>query len=241
MSFNFFAADVIANPVSEMGSKMLDTILSSIVFFSLGIVLVAAVVGSMYYFFIYKRKFDIEVKINSERSGEKYNIIFDKAAIMTDSTTKSKYLRIWGMKVDLPLPNFNIIQQTSRGDFIEIHREGEGKFSYCSPAVMTKGSIIGKDGKMYSVTDQETFPIDSDMDYWNVKRKQQNKKMFDTESLMMKIIPFIPVIVGSIMMVFILFVLLDKIPEVLNELTTLTEAIQDLKMGTPVTPVFNGP
>jgi len=213
----------------EVGGQFVEKIFSGIIWFGVAIILILVLGGIIYFFFVYKRKFDIIVKVISERAGDRNKIIFDKAAILKDRKTKTKFFRIWGLKVDLPIPKFNVLQVSSSGDFLEIYRTAEDSFFYLTPAKIDKTSIIRADGKTYAMATQEHKQIDTDINYWNVKRKDMNKRMFDTESLLMKLLPYLGIMLGGVIMIFILYILLDHLPGILSELRELTKELKSLK------------
>ena len=215
-----------ASQLTSKGTALLEKILSSIVYFLIAIIVVGAIAGFGYYFLIYKRKFNIKVLIYSGRANDKYAVYEDYGAILTDRKTKSKYLRIWSLKYDLPLPKFNVMTPTDKGDLIEIYREGEHQFKYILPSKIRKDVAIAEDGTIVEVAKREKMFLDSDLDYWNVKRKNMNKKMIDTDNLLMKLLPHIPAIVGGIFIIFILFILLDKLPAILSHLDRLVASMQ---------------
>ena len=72
--------------------------------FGIAVILMGVVGFLSWWFLIYKKKFNILVKVTSERAGDRNKIIFDKAAILIDRKTKTKFFRVWGLKVDLPIP-----------------------------------------------------------------------------------------------------------------------------------------
>jgi len=53
--------------------------------------------------------------------------------------------------------------------------------------------------------------------------------MFDVDSLLMKILPYIPHIMGGVILIFILYILMDSLPGILSELSKLTKELQSLK------------
>ena len=54
----------------------------------------------MWYFFVHKKKFDIRIKLISERANGEVMEIFDRAAILNESKEGTPYLRVWGLKRD---------------------------------------------------------------------------------------------------------------------------------------------
>jgi len=210
------------NMFSEVASGIFSRVFSGILWFGVAFIIIAALSVLMWYFVIYKRKFDITVKVRSERAEDKENIIFDKAAILIDRKTRTKYFKLWGLKEELPTPPFNILQKTNRGDFMELRRTAENRWYYLLPPKIDGRYIMKTDGKIYPVTKQKTMQIDPDLDYWAEKRKGQNKGMFDPEKLWMKILPYIPIVMGGAIMIFILYILMNYLPEILAQLRELT-------------------
>lgn len=213
----------------EIGGQLVSRIFSGIIWIGIAVIIVVVLLGIIYYFFVYKRKFDITVKIISERAGDKNKVIFDKAAILRDRKTRVKLFRIWGLKVELPIPKFNVLQTSSLGDFLEIYRTAEDSFYYLTPPEINKTSIIGADGKSYIMASQESKQIDTDIAYWNVQRKDMNKRMFDTESLLMKILPYLGIMLGGVIIIFVLYILMDTLPTILAELRELASELKSLK------------
>jgi hypothetical protein len=207
-----------ASAFQTMGSELVAKIMGSIVWVGIIVIVRAAVGGAMYYFLIYSKKFDITVHIKSKRADNKYSIIVDKAAILNDYHTKTKFFRIWDLRKDFPVPKFNILQATSKGDLLEIYREGEDIFFYLTPPKINNHEVIRSDGQVYQIADQEHSMVDPDLGFWIVKRKGMNKKMFDTESMLMKLLPYLPHIIGGMIMIFMLYILMDHLPTILNAL-----------------------
>lgn len=205
----------------ETGGQLFGNIFNNALLFVLGIVVFAAVGGMFWYFFIYKRKFNISVKIISERAGDKNKIFFDKAAIFRDKKDSSNYFRLWATKVSLPAPKFNILQNTIKGDYLEIYRTSENSFYFLTPTRINKKLIIRQDGKAYGIGSQESTQINPDMEFWAVKRKGMNKKMFDTDKLWMKLLVYIPHILAAVVTIFVLYLLLSYLPDILAELKSL--------------------
>ena len=212
----------VTDVVGEVGGQLVEQIFSGIIWIGIALIIVGVLLGVIYYFFVYQRKFDIKVKIISERAEDKNKIIFDKAAVLRDRKTQNKFLRIWDLKVDLPLPKFNIFQSSNQGDFIEIYRISENSFYYLTPPIIDKKHMIKSDGKLYPVLPSEYKIIDTELEYWNVKRKDMNKRMFDTESLLMKLLPYLGIMLGGVIIIFILYILLDHLPGILSQLQDLT-------------------
>jgi len=217
----------------EVGKGLMEKIFSGIIWMLVAF-LIAGTIGGLIWYVMYRKKFNIKVKITSERAGDRNRIIFDKAAILTDRKDKSKYFRIWGVKLDLPAPKFNVLQDTSSGDYIELYRTSQNTIYYLTPSIIDKTKIIKGDGKVYLIANQKNMQMDTDMDFWGARRLQENKKMFDTESMFMKLLPYLPAIMGGFITIFILYILLDHLPGILNTLSELVRELKSLK-GAEVT------
>lgn len=215
--------------VTDVVGQLFGGLASGAVVFIIGIIIAIAVVVLLWYFFIYKRKFDIIVKVKSDRAEDKQNIIFDKGAFLDDRKTDTKYFRIWGLKRDFPVPRYNVLQSTNKGDLLELYRKGDEEFYFLLPSVINKVEILRADGKKYPFATHEQTMIDPDVAFWNLKRKSLNKKMFSVESLFMKLLPFLPQIIGSVIMIFVLFILLDHLPGILSELRNLAQTLNEQK------------
>ena len=223
-----------SNIVSTVGGEFVEKIFSGLLWFGVAIIFVGVIGFLGWWFLIYKKKFNILVKITSERAGDRNRIVFDKAAILKDRKDKSMYFRIWGMKLDLPAPKFNVLQSTSDGDYLELYRTSENRIYYLTPSLIDKKNIIQSDGKLHALAVQTNKQIDPDMDFWGQRRMTENKKMFDTESMFMKLLPYLPAIMGGFITIFILYILLDHLPGILTALTQLVQEMKSLK-GADVT------
>lgn len=225
-----------ASVFSEVGGRLTERIFSGILWFGIAFLIIAVLGGLMWYFLIYKRKFDIFIKITSERADDKNKILFDNAAILMDKKSNSKYLRFWSLNIELPLPNYNLIQNSSKGDFIELYRDAENRFYYMKTKV-NKTYLVRANGKVIPMALQRARLIDSDMEFWSTKRKKQNKSMFDVESPWMKILPYLPHILAGAITIFVLYILMSYLPEVMQQLT---ELVQQLNRQTAAEIVSSG-
>lgn len=220
--------------IQEVGSRLISKIFGSLIWVGVG-VLVFGIIGYLiWYFLIYKKKFDITVKVKSERAEDKITEFFDKAAILTDRKSNGKYLRIWGLKVELPAPKFNIFQIVGGRDYLEILRTAENKFYYLTPPKINKKWVLKADGKYHPMADQTTMMIDANDDFWRAKRKQQNKDMFSTDSIFMKLLPYLPAIMGGMITIFVLWVLMSHLPGILAQLGDLVSKLNYQTTGVVV-------
>src|SRR4030042_2528585 len=219
----------------EMGSKLVSTIFGSILWVGLGLVIAIAIIFTMWFFLIYKKKFDIEVKLTSNRSHEKNKIILDKAAILKDWKEKIPYCRVWGLRRDFPVPRYEVLQSTNKGDYVEIYRKSEEEFYFLTPSKIDKFRLIKSDGIEIAVADQTKTMVDTEMAFWAQKRKSTNKKMFDTEGMLMKILPYIPQLIGGVILIFTLYILMDHLPSILSQLEELVRALNQAQNAQIIT------
>lgn len=219
------------NPFESVGGAALDQIFSGVMWLAVALFAVIAIGGVMWYWFGYKRKFDIMVKIRSERAGEP-SIVSGVGAIFHDRKTNSKYFKIIAgqIKVELPVPPFTIMQKDNRGrDVLELWRKSEDEFHYLTPGVIDSTEMVRQDGKVFPLSTVKQKTVEGDIAYWNVKRKRDYKGIFNQETIWMKMLPWIPQMVGGIFIIFVIWILADKMPNLINELTTLTRELRTLK------------
>lgn len=222
------------NPFATIASGLSEKIFSGILWFGLAIILIAILGGVVWYMAVYRRKFNIRVKIKSERT-EDAKIYFDKAAILYDKKDKNKYLRLLNTGVDLPVPPFKVLQHTNEGDYLEIWRKSEDEFIYLTSGKIDRLNILKIDGKLYPIAQTEQKQVEGDISYWNTKRKEKHRGLFDTETLLMKLLPYIPLFLGGIFMIFIMYILMDHLPTILSQLSELTRELKSLKGADVVT------
>lgn len=215
--------------VGEVGGQFIEKLFSGLLWFGIGIIIAGVLFFLIWWFLVYKKKFNIKVKVISERAEDRNRIFFDYAAILRDRKDKSKFFRLWGLKLDLPAPKFNVLQATDKGDYLELYRTSENKIYFLTPSVIDRTKVIKADGKIYSIASQTSRQIDPDMDFWGARRVQENKKLFDTDSMFMKLMPYIPAILGGIVTIFVLYILLDHLPGILSALTELVREMRSLK------------
>jgi len=219
----------------QIASGLFEKVFSGVLWFGIAIIIIGVLSGVIWYFFVYKKKFDIKVIIKSNRASDRYGTIFDKAAILTDRKTKTPYLRVWGLQRDFPIPKFDELQKTNEGDLLEMFRKSENEFLFLRPSVINKQRVIRADGKTYAIAEQGQTMVDPEMGFWAAKRKDLNKKMFSPESILMKVLPYLPSIFGGVITIFILYILLDHLPTILASLKELVDSMNTLQQGS-VTP-----
>ena len=211
----------------KVSGEFVGRIFSGILWFGVAILVVSVLGFLMWYFLIYQRKFDIKVKIKSNRAEDKHSIIFDKAAILLHYKTKMPYFRIWELKRNFPVPKYNVIQSTNHGDYLEIYRQSEEEFYYLTPARINNKRIIHSDGKYHAMADQEQTLYDPDIMSWALNRMEEDTNMFSVNKVWMQLIPYIPHIMGGVITIFILYLLMDSLPQILNSMKELAEILNN--------------
>jgi hypothetical protein len=213
--------------ISEIGGKVLSSILNVAVLGFLGF-LAAIVVGwVIYYFFFYRKKFNIEVKIISQRADDPYNM-FDKAAYLYDRKNKINYLKLWSLKKEFQIPTFNIMQTSNRGDYLELLRKSEDEFVFLTKPKIDTEWIIKADGKKYPMARIKQRQIESDY-YWLMRRKEQDKSWIDPESFWTKIIQMAPILIPGVLMIVVFLFFLNSLPEILRQLGEVIEKTNTLQ------------
>lgn len=223
------------NLFSEVGSKLFSRVFSGVLWFGIGLLILGILAFLGWYFGVYKRKFDIRTMIKSGRAEDKYSILEDWSAILFDRQTKTYYFRVWKLKRDFVVPKYDLMQKTNKGDLVEMYRVSENEFYFLRPPKIDMKRIYTMDGKLHAEARQTQSVVDPEMGFWAAKRKTTNKKMFDTESILMKLLPFLPHIITGVISIFILYILLDHLPGILSELKELTQALSQMQRADIVT------
>jgi len=181
----------------------------------------AVVVGGAisWYFFVYKKKFDIKIKIISRRTGSD-RVFFDKGAILRDKKKNVDYLKMWSTRVELELPKFNIMSSTNEGDYLEVLRESERGFRFLTPPKIDNKHLLRYDGKLYPIADLKQYQIENDLS-WILERQKTNKSLLNPESIFMKILDNAPHIISMAFSFFMLWIIFRYAPTMLDALQSL--------------------
>ncbi len=224
-----------ASIVSGVFGTMFGSAISGIVML-VGVILIGvAIIGTAWYV-NYIRKFNIKAEIISTRANiggiDQYKIIFDKAGLLFDRRDRLYYFRIKDLKVDLPSPPFNVLIPTDSGNMVKLWQKSAEEFVFLLPDTIDKQIIVRQDGKVYPAGALKVKQVDGDIAYWNQKRKERDKKLFDPESTLMKLLPYIVPMLMFILVIFISWMVLKNF-EVLKEVAgSLKETAQVLKGNT---------
>lgn len=199
-----------------IGGQFLSSLLSGAAWVLVLGVIAIAVSILMYYFLIYKRKFDIEVNMRSQRAGGKTEIIKDKAAILTDRKNKQRYFKLWHFKIEMPVPRFEVLENSRGVDYLNLYQKGDEEFYFLKPPTINKTYIQKTDGSWIPWAEQEHKVMDAEVAYWNVKKKKDD--WFAKDKILWKLLEFAPQVIAIVSLIFILWIFLDKLPPILNSL-----------------------
>ena len=176
-------------------------------FMLIAILILCAVIIGVALYVRYLRQFNITVMIESTRSagisGVQHNkIIFDKGGLIYNKKDKSWYFRLLKEKVDLPQPPFDVLQPSNKGNILRIWQKSNEEFIFLLPDKIDTQIIVRADGSRVPVGQLVVKQVEGDVSYWNQIRKRTNKKLFDTESMIMKLLPYI---VPDLMFMLVIF------------------------------------
>ena len=215
----------IQGAISGVFSGLFSETVGLVIWILLGVLFFAIIGGILYYFGIYKKKFDITAKIISERAGDDNRVFFDKAAILNDKKNATNYLRLLNTRVELPLPKFNVFHNTNRGDYVEILRKSERDFRFLTPPEIDKTYLIKSNGKKFPYADIIQREIENDIS-WIINRQKTNKTIIDPESMLMKLLAYAPQILGMAMTLIIVIYVFKLMPDMLNAMKGFAETIK---------------
>jgi len=211
--------------IGDMFSGMFSGSVTIAVYILLGVLAVSVVLGIIYYFGVYRKKFDITVKIISERAGDRNKVIFDKAAILNDKKNATQYLKLLKTNVELPLPKFNVFHNTNQGDYVEILRKSERDFRFLTPPKIDKEYFVKSDGKLFPRSEVKQREIENDIS-WIINRQKTNKKIIDPESILMQLLAYAPQILGMAMTLIIIVYVFKLMPEMLSTMRDFAETMK---------------
>jgi len=222
-----------ASSFGEIGSRILGKILSGtvIVFLVLllGIAILVVALVVRYY-----RQFNVKVEIKSLRgSGTRgepiYKIVPDKGAMIFNKKDKRHYFRLWGEKVDLTPPPLDVMELRADGtNQIKIYQPSPEEYYYMSPDRIIVDKIV-RDGQQIDFPRAEYNIVDGDVSYWNILSKRDNRKLFDTESMLMKLLPYVGIFFMFVAVIFLTYIITDHWGEFASAAQYLKEAAQALR------------
>lgn len=205
----------------------------------IGLLLVGAgIIGTAWYV-RYIKQFNIKAEIISTRANiggvDQYKVIFDKAGLIYDKADKTYYFRIKDMKVDLPQPPFNVLIPTDQGNMVKIWQKSAEEFVFLLPDTINHSLIVRQDGKSYSSATLNVKQVEGDVAYWNVKRKERDKKLFDPQSTLMMLLPYLVPMLMFVLVIFISWMVLKNFEVLKDVAASLKETATILKGSTQAT------
>lgn len=213
--------------ITGIGSEIANRIMSGAVWVLALVIVGGGVAGLMYYFLIYKRKFDILVTIRSERSGKSTVRRTDYAAILTDRKTHERYFKLWKYKIEMPIPHFDVLEHAEGKDYLDLYQKGDSEFYFLKPPEVDRTYIEKTDGSVIPWAEQQNKVVDSDIAFWAQKKKKEN--WFDKDKLIWRVLEFAPQIISTVTLIFILWIFLDKLPPILNGLKDIAAQFQQVQ------------
>lgn len=193
--------------------------------------IIAVVVGL---YVRYRSQFVYKVEIKSKRSSgvsksEAYKIIEDKGAFIRNKKEGSVYFRLLNQKVDLTPPPLECMQIGIKGkNYIKIFQPSDEEYYYLMPDEIQLVNAVTTKGDNISVAMQKVRAIGGDSAYWNILRKRENRKLFDTEGLLMKLLPYIVPVLMFMLVIFLSYMITEHWGEFSAAATALKEAAEAL-------------
>jgi len=223
----------VGGKISETVSGIFSGTVSLVVWTLVGVIALSIIIGIVYYFGIYRKKFDILIKIISERAEDDNRVFFDSGAIFDDKKNATQYLKLLKLRVELPLPKFNVFYNTNKGDYIEILRKSERDFRFLTPPSIDKEYILKSSGKLFPIAETTQREIENDIS-WIINRQKTNKKIIDPESLLMRLLAYAPQILGAALTVIIVIYVFKLMPDMLNAMRGFAETIKQSQETTVI-------
>jgi len=197
-------------------------------------VIIASVIIGVALYLRWMRKFNISVEIKSLRgsgsSGQPiYKIINDVGGIIENKKDKTRWFRIKGQKVDLPTPPLEAFQIDSKGrNHIKILQKSDTEFYYLLPDKIDLKNVV-RNGVLVPIAEAEMKVADGDVVYWGQIRKRDDKKLFDMESLIMKLLPYLIPMLMFMLVIFLTYMITDHWGEFSSAASALNEAAHALR------------
>lgn len=91
---------------------------------------------------------------------------------------------------------------------LKILQKSEKEYYYLLPDKIDENVVI-RGGKVIPVTQLSMSVVDGDVGYWGQIRKRDNRKLFDTESLIMKLLPYIVPMLMFMLVIFMTYMITD--------------------------------
>ena len=203
--------DTGSEAVGSVGSAILSKLVSGSIIVIVALIIGACIVGLAFYL-RYNSQFIYDIEIKSLRSSglitnQNYKIIKDKGAFIRNKKDKSVWFRLKNQRVDLPPPPLECMQIGVKGkNYIKILQKSDEEYYYLLPENIDLQKVI-RDGKELIIGEESIKVIDGDVAYWNIQRKKADKKLFDVESLFMKLLPYVVPVLMFMLVIFMTYMI----------------------------------
>lgn len=212
-------------------------ILSQIVTGGFAIILIlilAGVILGVALYVRYLRQFNVKVEIISIRGGGTkeepiYKIINDVGGFIVNKKDQTRFFRLRGEKVDLPSPPLESLQLDAKGrNHIKIFQKSDTEYYYMFPDKIDTKYVV-REGKDIPIAQMSLKISEGDVAYWGQLRKRDNKKLFDTESIIMKLLPFLIPMLMFMLVIFLTYMITDHWGDFASAASALRDAAQALR------------
>ncbi len=232
-----------------ISSQLLDTLLSGTIVVFLVLIMGFIILGVVLYV-RHILQFNIKVRIKSIRNpGSEgqviYKIIEDKGAFIYKKKKNQRWFRLRREKVDLPVPPLETLELGVKGqNYVNILQKSDDEYYFLLPDKIDFDTIIkNQDGKLVKVPVGKVNLkiVEGDVSYWNQIRKRKNEELFDTESLLMKLLPFIVPVLMFMLVIFLTYIITDHWGEFASAAQYLKETAEILRdVSTATTTTSSG-
>lgn len=228
--------------IQTMGKDLLGGLVSGGLII-IGIIFFALIILGLALYIRYLRQFNIKVEIKSLRGsgtfGEPiYKIVNDVGGFVENKKDKTRWFRLKGEKIDLPSPPLEALQLDARGrNHIKIFQKSDTEYYYLLPDKINMKCII-RGSEEIPIAEAEMKVSDGDVAYWGQLRKRDNKKLFDMESMVMKLLPYVIPVLMFMLVIFLTYMITDhwgNFASAAEALRQAAEALRDVSTAETIT------
>lgn len=199
-----------------------------------GVLILCGIILGVALYIRHLRKFNIKVEIKSLRgSGTRgepiYKIVNDVGGFIDNKKDQTRWFRLRGERVDLPSPPLEALQLDSKGvNHLKIFQKSDTEYFYLLPDKIDMKVLI-RNGVEVPIAELEMKVAEGDVVYWGQLRKRDNKKMFDMESMLMKLLPYIVPMLMFMLVIFLTYMITDHWGEFASAAASLSQAAEALR------------
>ena len=219
--------------VGGIGGDILNKVMTGGVVV-VGVIILAGIILAIGLYIRYLKQFNVKVEIKSLRgSGTRgepiYKLVSDMGGFIHSKKDKSSWFRLRGEKVDLPTPPLETLQLDSHGkNHLKIFQKSDSEYYYLLPDKIDLNSIV-RGNELIPIAQAGMKVVEGDVAYWGQLRKRDNRKLFDVESLFMKLLPYIVPVLMFMLVIFMTYMITDHWGEFSNAAQHLSEAAKALR------------